>query len=216
MKETLQKAPSCADDRDPESISVDEARENIFQDLRPITSKERKALRSCLNRVLAENIHSPVNVPAHTNSAMDGYALAGDDLPTDSIKEYDVIGTAYAGKLFSGTCQRGQVIRIMTGAVIPDGCDTVVMQEHVETIHTTRIKIGQDHRSGQNVRQAGEDIPHGGVVLKAGRRIIPSDLGIIASLGISEVAIYRRPRIAFFSTGDELCSVGETLNKGQI
>lgn len=216
MKNTIQHTASCADDFDPSSISVAKAKDIIHQAIQPITGKEKRALRNCLNRIVADDIHSPVQVPAHTNSAMDGYALAGTDLPTDTIKDYKIIGTAYAGTTFSGCCKAGEVIRIMTGAVIPNGCDTVVMQEQVERIDDDYIKIGQGHRIGQNVRHAGEDIPLGGVVLKAGRRITPADLGIIASLGIAEISVYRRPRIAFFSTGDELRSVGETLAEGEI
>jgi len=216
MKSTLTRAPSCADDHDPAALTVDEARHTIQQHISPISGVEKRSLRSCLNRVLAEDIHSTIQVPAHTNSAMDGYAIAADDLPVDGIKKYRVIGTAFAGKAFAGSCKAGEVVRIMTGAVIPDGCDTVVMQEHIEIVDDTHIHIDQGHRSGQNVRQAGEDIDIGDIVLQKGRHIMPSDLGILASLGLAEIPVYRRPRVAFFSTGDELRSVGETLKKGEI
>ncbi|CAA6821800.1 MAG: Molybdopterin biosynthesis protein MoeA [uncultured Thiotrichaceae bacterium] len=216
MKKTVQHDPSCADDFDPASITIDQARLNIEDDISPITGKEKIALRSALNRVLAEGIQSPIKVPAHNNSAMDGYALAGSDLPADEVKSYVVIGTAFAGKPFPSTCQPGQVVRIMTGAVIPEGCDTVVMQEHVQSSDETNIEIGEGHRTGQNVRMAGEDIAQGTTVIEAGRRLTPSDLGILASVGVAEVNVFRRPRVAFFSTGDELKSVGETLNAGDI
>lgn len=216
MKKTLQHDPSCADDYDPASISVDQARENILENIECITGKERIALRSCLNRVLAENIHSPIEVPSHTNSAMDGYAISGDDIPEDSVRPYKIIGTAFAGKPFDQRCEAGQVVRIMTGAVIPDGCDTVVMQEHTHVIDDSMVEIGEGHRTGQNVRYAGEDIAKGTVVMEPGRFITAADLGILASLGISEMQVYRRPRVAFFSTGDELRSIGETLRPGDI
>ena len=221
MKTNIQRDPSCADDYDPASLSVDEARTKIQEGMQPLLSKEKLALRSCLNRVLAEDINSPLEVPAHTNSAMDGYAIIGSDLPDEGeVKCYEVIGTAFAGVVFEGTCQAGQVVRIMTGAVIPDGCDTVVMQEHVEVLdevdNQPKIQLGGGHQVGQNVRHAGEDVAIGDVVLTKGRRIMPADLGVLASLGIGELLVYRRPRVAFFSTGDELRSIGETLEKGQI
>ena len=216
MKQTIKHDPSCADDFDPASITVDEARIKIHEDISPLTGKEKISLRSCLNRVLAEDILSPIEVPSHTNSAMDGYAIAGTDLPENSVESFDIIGTAFAGTLFAETCRSGQVVRIMTGAVIPAGCDTVIMQEHVEVADKTTVKIGEGHRTGQNVRQAGEDIAIGSTVIETGRRITPADLGILASLGISEMHVFRRPRVAFFSTGDELRSVGETLGEGDI
>ncbi len=216
MKETVQHAPSCNDDFDPSSISVDAARSHIQKNITPITGTEKLAIRSCLNRVLAADIQSPVQVPAHTNSAMDGYAIAGTDLPTENARKYKVIGTAFAGIPYTGNCQPGQVVRIMTGAAIPEGCDTVIMQEHIEILDDEHIAVGSGHKSGQNVRYAGEDIEVGSTVLTHGKRIMPADLGVLASLGIGEAKAYRRPRVAFFSTGDELCSIGEMLGEGQI
>ncbi|HEC04912.1 MAG TPA: molybdopterin molybdenumtransferase MoeA [Thiothrix sp.] len=228
-KDTIKHDPSCADDYDAQSKSVEQARASIKQLISPIRDTEKLALRDSLNRVLAQPVISPIEVPSHTNSAMDGYAMAGSDLPDAekaTTKNYQVIGKAFAGNPYEGSCESGQVIRIMTGAVMPEGCDTVIMQEHVERVEgvegvdtdkgITQIKIGSNHKAGQNVRQAGEDIALGSDVLNVGRRLTPADLGVIASLGISEVAVIRRPRIAFFSTGDELKSVGETLGKGDI
>jgi len=216
MKDTIQRDPSCADDYDPASITVEEARANALDNIDPITGSEKISIRECLNRVLAEDIYSPIQVPGHDNSAMDGYAIAGSDLPDKDVKSYRIIGTAFAGTPFTEACNAGEVVRIMTGAVIPEGCDTVVMQEHVEAVDNTTVKIGEGHQKGQNVRQAGEDIAKGSVVITKGWRITPADLGILASLGIGEMKIYRRPRVAFFSTGDELRSVGETLGPGDI
>ncbi len=207
---------SCADDCDPESLTVDEARGRILDDIKPVSAIEKLALRSALGRILAEDVISPFNVPGHNNSAMDGYALSGIDLAAVSVRDFDVIGNAYAGKPFIGKCHAGQCVRIMTGATIPLGTDTVIMQEQVEPLSNGKVKIGNAHRVGQNVRQAGEDIAQGSAVLETGRCLMPADLGVLASLGIAEVSVRRRPRVAFFSTGDELRSIGEVLDEGDI
>jgi molybdopterin molybdotransferase len=209
-------APSCADDYDSESLSVEEARRRILADIKPVIGDEKLALRTALGRILAENVISPLDVPSHNNSAMDGYALKGTDLATDASRDFEVIGTAYAGGPFTGDCHAGQSVRIMTGAAMPTGTDTVIMQEHVQQLSDDRVRIANTHQPGQNVRLAGEDIAKGHVVLEAGRNLVPADLGVLASLGIGEVQVRRRPRVAFFSTGDELRSVGELLGEGDI
>ncbi|HRJ52704.1 MAG TPA: molybdopterin molybdotransferase MoeA [Candidatus Thiothrix moscowensis] len=213
---TLRTSASCADSQDPTSLSVAAARSRILAALPDITPAIKRPLRDALGQVLAVEVISPFNVPNHTNSAMDGYALRGADLPQDAIGEFRLIGTAYAGQAFAGACAEGECVRIMTGAAIPDGTDTVVMQEQAEVAGENLIRIGTGHRSGQNVRHAGEDIALGSAVLKAGQRINPADLGVLASLGIGEVAVYRPLRVAFFSTGDELRSIGEPLAHGQV
>lgn len=216
MQDKIQIQASCADDFDSESISVESARQNILAKIIPIIATEQLTLHKSLNRILAQNIISTLNVPGHTNSAMDGYALSGGDLPDKTPRQYNVIGTAFAGRPFEEPCNAGQCVRIMTGAAMPTGTDTVVMQEHSEKITNTAIRLATGHKKGQNVRQAGEDISKGSVVLKKGHIIKAADLGVIASIGIAEIKVYRRPRIAFFSTGDELRSVGETLGTGDI
>lgn len=210
-------APSCCDEM-PETgtLKVDEARQKILAAIDPITASEKLSLRNALGRVMSEDIISPISVPGHTNSAMDGYAVAGDDLPQGSNSTYQVIGKSLAGAPFNGSCNAGQCIRIMTGAVMPPGTDTVIMQEHVEIVEPDSIRIDDRHRPGQNVRQAGEDIKAGGTVLHATHTLVPADLGILSSLGIGEVRVRRRPRVAFFSTGDELRSIGEPLTQGDI
>lgn len=207
---------SCADDIDTESLRVAEARQRILSNITPIMEYEKLPIRSALGRILHKAIISPINVPAHRNSAMDGIAVANGDLPTTGSQELEVIGTAYAGVAYQGQCHAGQCVRIMTGAPMPPGTDTVIMQEHVETLNDKRVRIFTNHRPGQNVRQAGEDIRQGADVLKPGRNLTPADLGVLASLGIGEVMVRRRPRVAFFSTGDELRSIGETLGEGEI
>lgn len=196
-------------------LSVAETRERIAALIQPLTMAERLPVRSALGRVLAENLISDVDVPAYANSAMDGYALRYDDcrqLPAT----LRVVGSAFAGAPFAGQVEPGCCVRIMTGAVMPAGADLVMMQEQVQrndaTITVTTAPCGR----GDNVRCAGEDIAQGAVVLARGRRLQPSDLGLIASLGIAEVSVTRPVRVAFFSTGDELRSVGEVLRTGQI
>ena len=214
---SVSRAASCSDDVPATStLKVDEARQKILAAIKPISASEKLALRNALGRVMAEDIISPISVPGHTNSAMDGYALAGDDLPQGSDRTYQVIGKSLAGAPFDGSCNPGQCIRIMTGAVMPAGTDTVIMQEHVETVEPDSIRIDDRHRVGQNVRQAGEDIAAGGTVLHTSHTLTPADLGVLSSLGIGEVRVRRRPRVAFFSTGDELRSIGEPLAQGDV
>ena len=211
----LQPKPSCADDSEPDVLSVADARQHILSEITPITAAEKLALRTTLGRVLAGDVISPLNVPSHTNSAMDGYALQATDL-ISGITQFECIGTAYAGKPFKTKNQAQQCVRIMTGAPMPAGTDTVIMQEQAEILSDGKIHINGEHCAGQNVRQAGEDIPVGSVVMEGGRQILPADLGVLASLGISELHVRRRPRVAFFSTGDELRAIGETLGEGEI
>jgi molybdopterin molybdotransferase len=197
------------------ALSVEEARARIAAAVTPVGGVEKVALRSALDRVLAEDIRSPLDVPAHTNSAMDGYAIRGDDLPTQGKVELAVTGTAWAGRPHAGVVKRGQCTRVMTGAPMPKGTDTVIMQEDVERDGDT-IRVSTGHKPGQNVRAAGEDVTAGQIVLSGGRQILPADLGLLASLGIAEIRVRRRLRVAFFSTGDELRSIGEPLSEGQI
>jgi molybdopterin molybdotransferase len=212
---TLQHIVSCMDDYDPNALRVDKAHEVIRSFLTPVTEIERLPVRLALGRVLAEDIISTMNVPAHDNSAMDGYALRHADLAADAPTSLKVIGTAFAGKAFAGAPGKGECVRVMTGAVMPAGCDTVVIQEVVKADgDTALIPPGQKH--GQNRRFAGEDLALGKVVLKAGQPLRPAELGLIASLGIGEVTVRRRLRVAFFSTGDELVSIGTPLKQGEV
>jgi molybdopterin molybdotransferase len=209
------RAASCADDYDPDSLPVDKARKYIRDYLSPLQSKECLPVRSALGRVLAEDILSPCNVPNHNNSAMDGYALNADDLAVAGITTLKIVGTAFAGKSFAGKVGKGECVRIMTGAVMPEGCDSVVIQEHVQ-VEDQHISFGEGVKRGQNLRYAGEDLKRGQMVFPAGHLVRPADLGLIASLGIGEVRVYRKLRVAFFSTGDELASIGQMLQEGQV
>jgi molybdopterin molybdotransferase len=206
---------SCADDYDPNSMPVAKAREFIHQFLQPIGATLRVPIRSALGRVLAEDVLSPVDVPAHRNSAMDGWAMRGADLKPDGESMLDEIGVSFAGRPFSGSVGPGQCVRIMTGGVVPAGADTVVMQERARASGKS-VTFAAGQMTGQNVREAGEDLRKGSVALRRGRIVRPADLGLIASLGIGEVGVYRPLRVAFFSTGDELKSVGSQLAEGEI
>ncbi len=206
---------SHMEDYDPNSLTVEEALRRIDSAVQPVAGFEKVAIRGALGRILAEAVHSTINVPPHMNSAMDGYAVSSVDFPGDGTRELTVIGTAWAGKPFPGTVERGQCVRIMTGAVLPAGTDSVVIQEKVER-ESEVVRFGPGNKPGQNVRHPGEDLAIGQAVLEAGKRLSPADIGLLASLGVAEVKVRRRLRAAFFSTGDELRSIGEPLEEGQI
>jgi molybdopterin molybdotransferase len=206
---------SCADDYDPNSMPVAAAREFIARFLTPVTAIERVHLRAALGRVLAAEVISPLDVPAHDNSAMDGYAVRFADLNAAGETTLKLAGSAFAGVPFQGAMNAGECVRIMTGAVVPAGADTIVMQEHVKA-EDDRVTLGTGHRKGQNLRHAGEDLKTGQAVLRRGHLMRPADIGLIASLGVAEVSVLRRLRVAFFSTGDELRSIGTPLAEGQI
>ncbi|HET9579921.1 MAG TPA: gephyrin-like molybdotransferase Glp [Usitatibacter sp.] len=206
---------SCADDYDPNSMPVDKARRFIHQFLRPIEGVLRVPIRDALGRVLADDVLSPVNVPSHRNSAMDGWAMRGADLAADRETTLQEVGASFAGRPFEGKVAAGQCVRIMTGGVVPEGADTVVMQERAKA-NGQSITFAPGQKTGQNVREAGEDLKAGSVALARGRIVRPAELGLLASLGVGEVAVCRRLRVAFFSTGDELKSIGTPLGEGEI
>ncbi|HEY0338004.1 MAG TPA: gephyrin-like molybdotransferase Glp [Burkholderiales bacterium] len=208
-------ALSCADDYDPNSMAVDKAREVIARFLTPVAATERVHVRAALGRVLAADVISPLDVPARDNSAMDGYAVRFSDLKSDSEATLKVTGTAFAGAPFAGELKPGEAVRIMTGGVVPHGADTIIMQEHVKAAEG-RVTIGGGHRKGQNLRRAGEDLKAGAPALMRGRRLRPAEIGLAASLGVPELQVYRKLRVAFFSTGDELVSIGTVPKEGQI
>jgi molybdopterin molybdotransferase len=177
---------------------------------------ERVALRSALDRVLAEDVIAPYNVPAHDNSAMDGYALRHEDLSADGDTVLAVVGTAMAGKAFSGLIGPAQAVRIMTGAVLPEGATSIVPQEDTAGASDQQVTIPAGQRLDQHIRRAGEDLARGKPALAAGKQLGPAEIGLLASLGIAEVSVVRRVRVAFFSTGDELASIGRALAPGEV
>ena len=218
---TLQSVTSCLSDYDPHALPVALARTIINDLATPVAAVEKVALRAALGRVLAHDVLAPFNVPAHENSAMDGYAFAGAELAGKETLTLKVAGQAYAGIPHDAPVARGTCIRIMTGALLPAQCDTVIAQEYVETDSDSEnavlIRFGAAVvKPGSHVRHAGEDLALGCVALPAGRIVTPADLGLLASLSYAEVAVRRRLRVAFFSTGDELRSVGEPLPPGCV
>jgi molybdopterin molybdotransferase len=208
---SLQQAVSCLDGYDPDALHVDKAREAMRACISPITNSETLPVRETLGRILAQEIVPAINVPSHDNSAMDGYAVRFADLDKP-LKE---IGTALAGKPFSGKLGEGECVRIMTGAVLPAGADTVVIQEVVQR-EGALVRVPPGQKRAQNVRYAGEDLKVGVAVLHPGHPLKPADLGLIASLGVGEVRVLRKLRVAFFSTGDELASIGTPLKEGEV
>jgi molybdopterin molybdotransferase len=202
-------------DSQPDLLSVEDAVQRIQNLVEPVTESMRLPLMQALHHVLAEEVISPINVPPYRNSAMDGYAMKGSELPEQGEAEFKLVGTSFAGEPFEGKVGAGEAIRIMTGAKMPEGADTVIMQEHVVR-EDELIRIVAGHSSGQNVRHVGEDVTAGKAVLPAGKYLGPAELGLLASLGIPEVTVKRKLKVAFFSTGDELRPVGEKLEEGQI
>jgi molybdopterin molybdotransferase len=213
---TLREA-SCADDYDPNSLPVDRARALIRDYLTPVTTVERVHIRQALGRTLAADVVSPIDVPGHDNSAMDGWAVRFADLAPHGPTTLARIGESFAGRPCARSVAAGEAVRIFTGAVMPEGADTVVMQERAEE-HEERVTIasGAVTKAGQNRRFAGEDLKAGGVVFRRGQALNPAEVGMLASLGVNEVPVVRRLIVAFFSTGDELVSIGTPLSTGQI
>ncbi|MCS5566095.1 MAG: molybdopterin molybdotransferase MoeA [Methylococcales bacterium] len=213
---TFKPAPSCTDINEYGSLRAHDALNLILERVEPVSGTEQIPLQHAGGRVLAQSIRSDFNVPAHTNSAVDGYAVRGRDLDSAGPGiEFRIIGTALAGEPFPGTVGPSECVRIMTGAVLSRGADTVLMQEHVE-IGDRVIRIQGTHRSGDNVRPAGEDIRQGETILDPGRLCTPADIGLIASLGRGEVRAKRPIRVGLLSTGTEIRSIGTPLEEGTL
>jgi molybdopterin molybdotransferase len=212
---TLAEVASCVSDYDPNALPVASAQQVIERFVSPVQAVERVALREALDRVLARDVISPIDVPAHDNSAMDGFALRAPDLAVGAETRLRVVGTAYAGAPFTGRVGPGEAVRIMTGAVMPAGCDTVVVQE-IARVDGDLVLVPAGQEPGQHRRRRGEDLAAGRAALPEGKILSPADLGLLASLGVAEVPVRRRLRVAFFSTGDELRSIGEPLDPGTI
>ena len=200
---------------DPNALPVEVAQELIARFVEPVRAVERVAIRDALDRVLALDVISPIDVPAHDNSAMDGYAVRASDLAAQGPTRLRVAGAAFAGTPFAGEAGPGEAVRVMTGAVMPAGLDTVVVQE-VAKVDGDHVLVPPGQERGQNRRLRGEDLAQGRPALVAGKVLTPADLGLIASVGQPEVPVRRRLRVAIFSTGDELRSIGEPLGPGQI
>lgn len=197
----------------PGLMPIETALAKILAEVKPLEAVQSVSLSDAMGHVIAEDILSPINVPPFANSAMDGYALRSADLEnTDTLV---MVGKSFAGIPFEGECLPGQCVRIMTGAQMPNGADTVIMQEETET-DGNNIRFMVKPPANENVRPIGDDVKLGDVVVAKGTRITPREMPLLASLGIATVKTHRRPVVAFFSTGDELRSVGEPLEAGQI
>jgi molybdopterin molybdotransferase len=213
---SLEQIASCVAGYDPNALSVANAQEFIRRFVPRVGAVEKLAIRSALGRVLAADVVSGIDVPSHDNSAMDGYALRGADLAADAPTALRVAGTGYAGAAYDGAVAPGECVRIMTGAVMPAGLDTVVPQEFTTAADGVVTVPAGVVRTGDNRRLKGEDLAFGEVALAAGRILKPADIGMAASLGQAELPVWRRLRVAFFSTGDELRSIGEPLDEGCV
>jgi molybdopterin molybdotransferase len=211
----LQTDPSCMDDSDPSSLTMGVAKEKILNEIQPVTEIEELPILNSLNRILAEDLFASMNVPPAANSAMDGYAIYSMDIPKEGTAELVMIGTSWAGRPYIGDLSTGNCVRIMTGGVLPDGADTVVMQENTQQL-ANKILIDTRTSKGENIRAAGEDFKKGETIIEAGTQLTPAHMGLIASLGTATVKVFRKIRVAYFLTGDELCSVGEQLGPGEI
>lgn len=213
----MSKSTPVKNDCDSDSgwLTVEQARARMCDSVKIIRGFERVAIRDGLSRILAKDVISPINVPPYDNSAMDGYAVRSADLPDSGEVTLKLSGQSFAGTPFDGEMKAGETIRIMTGAKLPEGADSVIMQEQVQRDGDV-ITISSGHKPGQNVRYIGEDIQQDGPALTAGKKLGPAEIGLLASLGIPEVTVKRKLRVAFFSTGDELRAVGEPLGEGQI
>jgi molybdopterin molybdotransferase len=195
---------------DPQALSADASVNSSHISSRPVSETEPVGVRDALGRVLASDLVSPISVPPHDNSAMDGYAFAGAELGGDQPLRLEVAGTALAGQAWPGEARPGQCVKIMTGAIMPAGLDTVVPQEFTKALEDGRIEIPANLlQPGDNRRFLGEDLMQGQPALRAGERLGPAACGLVASLGIAEVEVFRRLKVAYFSTGNEILSLGE-------
>ena len=207
---------------DPQALSVDQVNAFLRELVQPVSADDSQDvfLFDALGRVLAQDVVSPISVPAHNNSAMDGFAFDAAQLQADQPLSLRVVGTALAGKAWQGKVNAGECLKIMTGAILPDGLDTVAPQEfcQVGSAHdVTTVTIPANIlKAGDNRRLMGEDLMQGEPALKAGQHLTPAALGLVASLGLPDVRVHRRLRVAYFSTGDEVLSLGEAPREGAV
>ena len=207
---------------DPQALSVDQVNAFLYELVQPVSADESQDvfLMDALGRVLAQDVISPISVPAHNNSAMDGFAFDATQLHADLPLTLRVVGTALAGKVWQGKVNAGECLKIMTGAILPDGLDTIAPQEfcQVDSAHdVTTVTIPPNIlKAGDNRRLLGEDLMQGQPALTAGQHLTPAALGLVASLGLPDVRVHRRLRVAYFSTGDEVMSLGEAPREGAV
>jgi len=197
----------------PGLIPFEQAMERMLTAIKPITESEFIPLTSALNRFLASKVSSPLNVPPHNNSAMDGYAFKLASLEKQNT--LTLVGKSMAGAPFQGVCNLGECIRIMTGAKLPNCCDTVEMQENCQA-NEDNVTFLEERKFNDNIRFSGEDIAINQQVFDQGKKLSAIDIGVLASLGVPQVEVFRKITVAVLATGDELKSPGEKLNEGDI
>jgi molybdopterin molybdotransferase len=201
---------------DPQALSAAHVNQFLAELVQPVRDTETVLILEALDRIVAQDVISPISVPPHDNSAMDGYALHGSALSGQQPTRLRVVGTALAGAAWTGSVQAGECVRIMTGAIMPAGLDTVAPQELVQ-IDGEHITVPAGVlQAGDNRRLLGEDLMAGQAAVSSGARLTPAACGLLASLGLPEVTVLRRPRVAYFSTGDEILSLGEAPREGAV
>jgi len=203
---------ACCDTLSPAFLSVTQGQEKILSMVNRVEGTETCSMVDASGRVLSNDITSPVNVPQYTNSAMDGYAIRGEDI---DLAEYQVVGEVMAGYAHNGPLLPGQAVKIMTGAPTPVGADTVIMREQ-STLQGDIVTFSADIKVGQNVRQAGEDLALGAAVFNQGQRLASPEMGMLASLGFGECTVFRKLKVAVFSTGDEVQAPGTEQKENSI
>ena len=209
----LSNEPGCLAEYDPNAMQIESAKKLISSFIKPIKETESIKLIDSLNRVLALNLVSPINVPNYDNSAMDGFGFNISSLK--NTKKLMVKDTVLAGKPIKFSVKDGEAIQIMTGGKIPKGVDTVIPIELVK-YENNEITFIQMPKIGANIRKCGEDIKHKDIVLNKGTLLHPAELGLIASLGLSKIKVFKKLKVGFFSTGDEIVKVGEKIKSGQV
>ena len=202
---------------DPQALSAQDVLKFLTQLVNTVAETEAVEIFQSLGRIVADDVISPIDVPPHDNSAMDGFAFKGQQLSSAENITLKVVGTALAGKAWQGQVKPGECVKIMTGAIMPDGLDTVIPQELCQSVTPESIQFASHIlKTGDNRRLRGEDIAKGKPALKQGARITPAAAGLLASLGLPKVSVYRTLRVAYFSTGDEILSLGEALREGAV
>lgn len=197
-------------------ITINQALQLIKQSITPVDGSEVTVLKKSFGRILASTIVSPINIPPDRNAAMDGYAFSSSDIQKNQPSVFALAGTSWAGKPYEGKIEKNECIRIFTGAVVPDSVDSIIMQEQVQIDNDKNITFPETTITKQNIRNVGGDTKKNAELLPARKKLSAVDIGLLASSGIYDVVVKRKLNIAFFSTGDELCSIGQILKSGQI
>ena len=196
-------------------LSLHQVRKILDSQISPVDGYEQVTLKNCSGRVLFEDMFAAFDIPREAQSSMDGYAFHSDELKSGRASELAIAGTSWAGRPFGGSVRKRECVRIFTGADLPVGADSVALQENVRRLGD-RVQIPPTTEAKQNIRMPGSEIQRGQRILEKGKRLSPADIGMLASLGIHELRVHRKPRVVFFSTGDELISLDKRLEAGKI